>query len=234
MSSFKDWLISSGISKNASDSINSRINRIKKAYLLEYEFSRDGCASLLEDFNYTADDANNGIIPNINIEIKGNYLNGIRSMRSAIILFVKYLTETQRPIKQSTSISNSCVIECSFSLFNKFTGPAWCKKVQTMTKAARKKTVLCECCQQNKSLDAAHKRHLSRLDIIKKILDENYAVGKDLYRVNLVEFEKKFVEAHKPFEDTFYFLCSDCHDKYDSEDIDESNKIVESILANKL
>ena len=222
-----------GNSKNTVDSINSRINRIKKVYSLEYEFEKDYCASLLKDFNCSADDLSNGITPNVDIDINGDYITGLRSLRNALVLFVKYLTATQSIANQSDNLHNICNIECSFRLFNKFVGPMLCKKVQTMTKASRKKIGICECCRQKKNLDAAHKRHLSRLDIIKKILDENYCIGPDLYKVDLVEFEKKFVDMHKPFEDTFYFLCRSCHDKYDIEDVVESNKVVEIILANK-
>lgn len=230
---FKDWMISSGISKSTAESINSRINRIKKAYSLEYEFDRDCCASILDDFNYTAEDVSSGIMPNVNIDIMGDYVIGLRSLRSALVLFVKYLTETQPTINQHAKIFNNCIIECNFSLFNKFIGPMLCKKVQNMTRAARRKAGICECCRQKKPLDAAHKRHLSRLDIIKKILDDYYKIGPDLYRVDLIEFEKKFVAAHKPFDETFYFLCRRCHDRYDIDDIAESNKVVETILANK-
>ena len=134
-------------------------------------------------------------------------------------------------IKVSTS--PDCIIECSFSLFNKYTGAMWCKKVQNMTRAARRRACGCDCCQQKKPLDAAHKRHLSRLDIIKQILEDNYKIGPDLYRVDLIEFERKFVAAHKPFDETFYFLCHDCHEKYDNNDPAESDEVVAAIFTNK-
>ena len=37
------------------------------------------------------------------------------------------------------------------------------------------------------------------------------------YRVNLDEFEEKFKEAHTPIKDHIFFLCADCHNKYDKK-----------------
>lgn len=231
--SFKSWLLASGKCGSTVDSICSRINRIKEEYLIEYEFERDQCASILDAFNYTSDDAKNGILPKVDISIKGDYIIGLRSLRRALILFVEYLKDGGQLTQNNSNTSAECIFEGSFSLFNRFTGPTWCKKVQQITKPLRKRASVCECCLQKRELDAAHKRHLDRLTIIKRILDDNYMISPDRYRVNLLEFEQKFVDAHKPFEDTFYFMCKSCHTKYDSDDSEESNKILESIIANK-
>lgn len=229
---FKDWLASSGKTKETVDSICSRINRIREEYSIEYEFDKDYCQSLIDELTYTQEDFNNGLLPKTNICIKGDYVTGLRSLRRALKLYVDYLSiNNKAPHKYMTT--TDCIFEGNFSQFNKFIGPAWCKKVQLITKPIRKKVAVCESCRQKKELNAAHVRHLNRLDIIKKILEDNYKIAPDFYRVNLTEFEQKFVDAHKPFNDTFYFLCYDCHKKYDSDDIVESNKILQSVIFNR-
>lgn len=59
---FKEWLQEKGSSERTASSVNSRINRIKEAYSVEYEYVKDRCAELLEDLTYTAEDARNGIM----------------------------------------------------------------------------------------------------------------------------------------------------------------------------
>lgn len=91
----------------------------------------------------------------------------------------------------------------------------------------------CECCGKKRTLEAAHRNCFERNDIIKKILDDHYMVTPDGYEVDLYEFEQKFIEAHKPLTNVFFFLCADCHDIYDGKDIGKSQQIEATVLANR-
>jgi predicted metal-binding protein len=96
------------------------------------------------------------------------------------------------------------------------------------------KVAVCECCRQKKTLEAAHQKGFERLDVIKRILDNDCTIiGPDVYRVDLVDFEKKFINAHQPYEDKFLFLCKDCHKKYDKGTQAESDQVFADVLANR-
>lgn len=228
---FKEWLVLKGKQSNTASSINARINRIKEEYSVEYEYVKDGCAELLEDFTYTAKDAQNGIIPNVRIQIAGSYLKGLHSLKRALVLYIEYL-DTYTP--QITPAQNAkCVFRGTFDDFKSFTGPKWRNKIQAITKSQKLNTVHCECCGKKRTLEAAHRNGFERNDIIKKILDSHYLVAPDYYEVDLYEFEQKFVDAHKPLTDVFFFLCADCHDVYDGRDTAKSNQVAATVLANR-
>ena len=101
----------------------------------------------------------------------------------------------------------------------------FCKnKVAQMTKSAKTaRENVCECCGQKRELEAAHIKGNERIKIIKSILNKNFKQSEtvDNYFVDLDKFEQYFVEAHKPIEEHFHFLCYDCHSKYDRGVISE-------------
>lgn len=230
--SFKDWLVNSGkVKESTANTINSRINRIKEAYSLEYLYAKDGCAELLEDFTYTAEDVKNGILPNVQINISGSYLKGLRSLKRALALYVEYLDTyiPQTPVPNNTG----CVFKGNFEDFKSFTGPKWRNKIQALTKPSKKLVIHCECCGQKKTLEAAHRNGFERNDIIKRILDKHFSVAPDQYEVDLYEFEQKFIDAHKPLENVFFFLCANCHDVYDGKDAVKSSLVEATVLANR-
>ncbi len=230
--SFQEWLVKNGkVKENTASSINSRINRIKEEYSIEYEYAKDGCAELLSDFTYTAQDAQNGVIPNVRINISGSYLKGLRSLKRALILYIDYL-ETYTP-KTPVIPSADCVFKGNFDDFKNFTGPKWRNKIQAITKAPKKQVMYCECCGKKKTLEAAHRNGFERNDLIKRILDTYFMVSPDNYEVGLYNFEQKFIDAHKPLEDVFFFLCADCHDEYDGKDAAKSNLVEVTVLANR-
>lgn len=101
--------------------------------------------------------------------------------------------------------------------FNTFVGPRMRNKVQSLTKSAKNAANnTCQLCKKKvDEIEAAHVHGRERKDIIHSILDE-YRDG-DLYNVDLQAFEQKFVKAHNPVEETFLFLCKDCHTAYDSQ-----------------
>lgn len=100
--------------------------------------------------------------------------------------------------------------------FNIFIGPRMRNKVQSLTKKAKNvANNICQHCENSfAELEAAHVHGRERRDIIRSVLEE-YRDG-DFFNVDLQEFEQKFVNAHYPIEETFLFLCRDCHAKYDA------------------
>ena len=229
---FQEWLVNNKkLKENTAGSINSRINRIKEEYTIEYEYIKDGCAELLSDFTYTTEDAKNGIIPNVRINISGSYLKGLRSLKRALILYVEYL-DTYTPSTPAPT-ATACAFKGSFDDFKNFTGPKWRNKIQAITKIPKKQVTFCECCGKKKTLEAAHRNGFERNDLIKKILDDNFLISPDNYEVDLYDFEQKFIDAHKPLADVFFFLCADCHDEYDGKDVTKSNLVEKTVLANR-
>ena len=91
--------------------------------------------------------------------------------------------------------------------------------VQLMTKK-RKKDIkhLCQECKETKELEAAHVKGNSRKDLINVIL-KKYTIDEknQLVKVDLEKFEREIIEAHKPLDNYFRFLCVKCHKKYDSK-----------------
>ncbi len=122
----------------------------------------------------------------------------------------------------------------------------FCKnKVAQMTKSAKiERENVCEYCGQKMELEAAHIRGNERIKIIEAILNKNFKQSEtvDNYFVDLDKFEQYFVEAHKPIEEHFHFLCYDCHNKYDrgviseiqirNKTINAKNKPYERVLDN--
>jgi len=100
-------------------------------------------------------------------------------------------------------------IECTIKEFHKFIGPRIRNMVQLMTKK-RKKDI--------KHLEAAHVKGNSRKDLINVIL-KKYTIDEknQLVKVDLEKFEREIIEAHKPLDNYFRFLCVKCHKKYDSK-----------------
>ena len=232
---FKEWLLKIGISKNAANSICSRINRIATAYNIEDEYNNDKCAELINDFTYTSNDAKNSCVPNIRIIINGSYIKGMRSLKRALELYVEYLDNTYIRLQtKSKKNITPCFFEGTFDDFIRFTGPKCRNKIQAITKSKKKQVINCECCGKKATLEAAHRKGFERNEIIKDILDKNYTTKTPgIYRVNLHDFENKFKNAHSPLEDVFFFLCSQCHDEYDGKNQLKSNLVETKVIANR-
>lgn len=116
--------------------------------------------------------------------------------------------------------------------FEKFVGPRLRNIVQTSISRKYKKNIAkCQYndCNNSENLEAAHIHGNDRKTIIKKSLGKNI-VGDEIVDLDLILFEKKFVELHYPLEKSFLILCKECHRKYDNitesifiEDIDGNN-----------
>lgn len=100
--------------------------------------------------------------------------------------------------------------------FYKYLGGFCRNLVQKITKPYKSSIGRCENCgATNKQLDAAHIHGKERKEIISKILND-YS-NKGSLKVNLEEFETKFIAHHQPINEVIKILCKDCHRQYDSQ-----------------
>ena len=79
---------------------------------------------------------------------------------------------------------------------------------------------ICEYCGGAEELQSAHKHGFEREKIITDLLQE-YEDNQGQIRVDIKEFEKKFIEKHMPNREHFYFLCQKCHSSYDHNKIED-------------
>lgn len=104
--------------------------------------------------------------------------------------------------------------------FNTFLSGYCRNKVQSLTKSKKdKQKKVCQYCfKPKKSLESAHVHAFERKDIIDNILN-SYVKSDGLVDVDLLKFEEEYKKAHTPVENHFYFLCHDCHLKYDNDEL---------------
>ena len=115
--------------------------------------------------------------------------------------------------------------EGSLDDFHILVGPKIRNDVATITKKTKNElNSICQHCSEKRELDAAHIHGRSRKDIIKIVL-EPYKIDDDTYSVpNLHKIITEIKVEHLPVRDNFYFLCKECHKKYD--DSNKTTKIV--------
>ncbi|MBP5707806.1 MAG: hypothetical protein J6W79_02305 [Alphaproteobacteria bacterium] len=94
----------------------------------------------------------------------------------------------------------------------------------TRDKTAKYKSGVCACCGiKGKEIETAHKRGYDRSVLVKNWIKESVLQKKgSIYHINVDKFDKLF----KDFTcdpSNFFFLCHDCHSKYDHDKIDENN-----------
>ncbi len=122
--------------------------------------------------------------------------------------------------------------------FTKFIGAYAKLKVAFMAAKYKRQKGKCEDCGITNSLDAAHMKGKGRALIIANILSE--FIEDDMIKIDLNEFDQRFVHAHLPLESTIKVLCKECHRKYDKaikEEISTSEEISiadESIIIENL
>lgn len=100
--------------------------------------------------------------------------------------------------------------------FTKFIG-AYCRiKVMHIARKYKKETGKCQECEStSKQLEAAHIKGKERPLIISNILSQ--FIEKDIIKIDLNEFEERFVETHYPIESCIKILCTTCHRNYDKK-----------------
>lgn len=112
-------------------------------------------------------------------------------------------------------------LSCTLEEFHNIVGPKVRNDVATVTKQKKNQLkLICEHCgNKAEELDAAHKHESSRRDIIESILEEYKSENGKYIIPNLQKVLDRIKEQHKS-EDVFFFLCKECHRKYDN-----SNKV---------
>lgn len=248
---FKIWLIENkGLKENTASSIVSRVGRIEKEYDLDDEYASGGLAGLMEIFENAIRQAKEGLAPDIEIQIDGDYVTGLSSLKSALSLYMEYLRamsicesksghksienqEQNTPIlyEENSEVESKCrpLFIGDIKSFKKYITAGYRNKVNYWAKPERdKQNGICEYCREEAELQSAHRKGKEFKDIIIQILEKKYKIEDNLYKVDLVDFEREFREAHNPIRDVFFFLCPECHNKYD-----KSNEINTEQLINK-
>ena len=126
--------------------------------------------------------------------------------------------------------------------FTKYIGPYARLKVAFLAAKYKKQIANCEECGISDSLDAAHIKGRERVFLIANILSE--FMEEDIVRMDLNEFEERFIAAHLPIQSTIRILCRKCHRLYDNENkavatnkkghpLEESS-IIETLINNQM
>ena len=215
---FEIWLKKRRYDSGTISSRISNVARINEVYDIEEYYATGSIDDLMELFEYSKQDRKEGLEPKVDIVIKGNYYDGIAMLRSALKLYVSFLDETRNiQPRASSAATTSPRFVGTLNEFNKFVGPFFRNQVQQFAKKERTdRKGICEYCHNSHVLASAHRKGEERPEIIKKILDANYRqTGTPLYDVPLQDFAREFKNAHLPILDHFFFLCKECHGKYD-------------------
>lgn len=213
---FKEWLKEKGYKSNI-DSLISRVARVDECYNVDNYYQKSASEELIEFLTFTRKDEKNGLEPIASIRIDGDYLTGLASLKSAVKKYYEFLNETNIIEIFDTTISGP-IFEGSFEDFNRYVGPKLRNVIQNFTRTERNKEKgICEYCHKPATLQSAHKSGEERPEKILDLLKRYFTVKNknDWYRVPLDEFEKRFKDAHMPIRKHIFFLCNECHDKYD-------------------
>lgn len=245
---FKQWLVNvKGQKESAAAARVAGAMRIDAEYDIYNNYYVVGKKDdLMELFKYSRTDEKHGVHPLVNITINGNIYDGMASLRQALKLYFEFLDTTNvtptpnmptTPKVSKTPVLSDAlepsgapatknihpVFIGNFAEFKHFIG-GYCRNIVAQyTRKEKKNYAGCEYCQAKAVLQAAHRQGQSRIEIIYGILEKEYKTSTDFYEVPLIDFEKKFKNAHKPVKDHFFFLCPNCHSKYDNgilKDID--------------
>lgn len=105
---------------------------------------------------------------------------------------------------------------CTYEEFHKYMG-AWVRN--TVNRISRKEKEshngMCQHCQNSfKILEAAHVHGKGRKALTYRVFN-SFPEHNGLTQIDLNDFEQRIINIHKPIEDTFLFLCKECHKKYD-------------------
>ncbi len=110
--------------------------------------------------------------------------------------------------------------EGSIKEFTKFIGAYARIKVMHISSIYKKQLGKCEECNDSSALDAAHIKGKERSLLIANILSQ--FIEDDIVRIDLNEFEERFVKSHLPIESSIRILCKACHRNYDKKLVEQS------------
>jgi len=232
---FKQWLIEEKeLKESTASSRVSNVSRINKEYDLDKQYASDRLIGLSALFDNAIREAKDGLDPNIDIEICGDYCTGLSTLRNALLLYIEYMKICSESESKSSyervneEVSVAQVIQAdknseegpffigNMKAFKTYVAAGYRNKVNSWAKNERERQHgICECCGRKRELQSAHREGMEFKDIIVKILDSKYKIKDNLYKVALDDFENEFREAHEPIQEIFFFLCVECHNKYD-------------------
>jgi 5-methylcytosine-specific restriction endonuclease McrA len=117
-------------------------------------------------------------------------------------------------------------LTCTIREFHKFIEPKIRNDIQTLTKREKRKfNNICQDCGKQTELEAAHLKGYDRVRIVNEILKKYMINEKEqIIQVDLDRVTNEILEAHKPINEHFRFLCSECHRKYDKEEEKVANQ----------
>lgn len=112
-----------------------------------------------------------------------------------------------------------------YKTFYKFVDGYARNKTLALTK--KYKSGICACCGTKSSkgneIQSAHRRGFERCDLVRKFFDDATIKEENgVYQVDLDKFEKLFLDFTSNVSN-FFFLCQNCHSKYDSGLLNESD-----------
>ena len=120
------------------------------------------------------------------------------------------------------------LIICTIQEYHRFIGPLIRNKVNSLTRNVRiERNGICEFCGEKNILESAHVHGKGRKTIIENVLSEY--LNDNFVQGNLLEIEKKILNAHLPLENTFKFICKPCHTEYDNNEVLEKPEKIVSI-----
>ena len=89
-----DWMVNKkGLKESVAKTNRGRIKRIDEVYNLFYAYMNDGCAYVLSLFEYSKNDEKNGLLPEHDIIIDGNYYTGTQSLKYALNLYIEAMED---------------------------------------------------------------------------------------------------------------------------------------------
>lgn len=123
-----DWMINKkGLKESVAKTNRARIKRIDTIYNLSEAYTNDGCAYVLSLFEYSTTDAKNGLLPEHDITIEGNYYTGTQSLKYALTLYIEAMTDKDyfsvwtKVIPQSENIVDGETDEMRSAFFDMIT-----------------------------------------------------------------------------------------------------------------
>lgn len=100
---FEDWMRE--VMEYGERTIKNRLSnlaKIEKAYgPLKEHWRKDRFASLLEELTYTQEDKDEGIVPDTDITIDGDYYTGLATLRYTLKLYARYLEAMENLLSYS-------------------------------------------------------------------------------------------------------------------------------------
>ena len=91
-----DWMTKKkGLKESVAKANRGRMKRINEVYNLFDAYMDDGCAYIISLFEYTTTDAKNGLLPEHDIIIVGNYYTGTQSLKYALKLYIEAMEDDE-------------------------------------------------------------------------------------------------------------------------------------------